>query len=330
MQFNRINNITGWVVALIACTVYILTAEAGGSLWDCGEFVSSCFKVQIPHPPGAPLFVLLGRIFIVFFGNDPLTAAISVGGSILGGVLSGGAAKDAANTQAASAAEAQRLQKEMFDIQNAQQAAGRGLGYQGFNQIRSMLPGQYTKYDEQGKPIGTATGQDYLTHQFTAQDFANNIDPGYAFRLQQGQMANQAAANRGGGLIGGNALTGLQDYTQGMASQEFGNAFNRYQAQRTNIYNTLASTAGLGQTAQQQQNQLAQNFANNQTGLTTAAGAAQAAGQIGAANAYGGALNNIGNTFAFSRMINPATTTGNVSPTSGISGAGGLSGFGVA
>ncbi|HAK11781.1 MAG TPA: DUF2723 domain-containing protein, partial [Chitinophagaceae bacterium] len=78
MQFNRINNITGWVVALIACTVYILTAEAGGSLWDCGEFVSSCFKVQIPHPPGAPLFVLLGRLFIVFFGNDPLTAAKAV------------------------------------------------------------------------------------------------------------------------------------------------------------------------------------------------------------------------------------------------------------
>ncbi|HVX51980.1 MAG TPA: DUF2723 domain-containing protein [Chitinophagaceae bacterium] len=55
-----------------------MTTEAGGSLWDCGEFVSSCFKVQIPHPPGAPLFILLGRIFIVLFGNDPLTAAKGV------------------------------------------------------------------------------------------------------------------------------------------------------------------------------------------------------------------------------------------------------------
>lgn len=55
-----------------------MTAEAGGSLWDCGEFVSSCFKVQIPHPPGAPLFVLLGRIFIVLFGDDPHTAAKGV------------------------------------------------------------------------------------------------------------------------------------------------------------------------------------------------------------------------------------------------------------
>lgn len=78
MSFNKINNITGWIVTLIACTVYIMTAEAGGSLWDCGEFVSSCFKLQIPHPPGAPLFVIMGRVFIVLFGNDPATAAKAV------------------------------------------------------------------------------------------------------------------------------------------------------------------------------------------------------------------------------------------------------------
>ena len=78
MSFNKINNITGWIVTLIACSVYILTAEAGGSLWDCGEFISSCFKLQIPHPPGAPLFVILGRVFIVLFGNDPATAAKAV------------------------------------------------------------------------------------------------------------------------------------------------------------------------------------------------------------------------------------------------------------
>ncbi len=78
MNFKRINNITGWVVCLIACTVYIMTAEAGGSLWDCGEFVSSCFKVQVPHPPGAPLFVLLGRVFIVLFGGQANIAAKAV------------------------------------------------------------------------------------------------------------------------------------------------------------------------------------------------------------------------------------------------------------
>lgn len=78
MLFTRINNLIGWVVFVIAAAVYILTAEAGGSLWDCGEFVSSCFKVQIPHPPGAPLFVIIGRVFIVLFGDNPLTAAKAV------------------------------------------------------------------------------------------------------------------------------------------------------------------------------------------------------------------------------------------------------------
>lgn len=78
MQFKRINNIVGWAVALLACTVYVLTAESGGSFWDCGEFVSSCFKLQIPHPPGAPLFVIMGRLFIILFGDNPLTAAKAV------------------------------------------------------------------------------------------------------------------------------------------------------------------------------------------------------------------------------------------------------------
>ena len=78
MNFKEVNNIVGWAVLLFASTVYILTAEANGSFWDCGEFVSSCFKVQIPHPPGAPLFVLMGRFFIILFGNNPLTAAKAV------------------------------------------------------------------------------------------------------------------------------------------------------------------------------------------------------------------------------------------------------------
>ncbi|MFY8007883.1 MAG: DUF2723 domain-containing protein [Sediminibacterium sp.] len=87
MQFNKINNLVGWAVCLIACTVYVMTAEPGGSFWDCGEFVSSCFKLQIPHPPGAPLFVLLGRVFIVAFGDDPMTAARAV--NIMSALASG-------------------------------------------------------------------------------------------------------------------------------------------------------------------------------------------------------------------------------------------------
>lgn len=76
MNYKRINNITGWIICLIACTVYIMTMEASGSLWDCGEFASSAYKLQIPHPPGAPLFVLIGRLFMIPF--DPKHAATGV------------------------------------------------------------------------------------------------------------------------------------------------------------------------------------------------------------------------------------------------------------
>jgi hypothetical protein len=87
MNFRKVNNITGWIIGLLACMVYILTREASGSFWDCGEFVSSAYKVQMPHPPGAPLFVLLGRFFIILFGNNPQHAAQAV--NLMSAVASG-------------------------------------------------------------------------------------------------------------------------------------------------------------------------------------------------------------------------------------------------
>ena len=78
MNYNRVNNLIGWSVCLLATSVYVMTMEPTASFWDCGEFISSCFKLQIPHPPGAPLFVLMGRIFIILFGDHPFTAAKAV------------------------------------------------------------------------------------------------------------------------------------------------------------------------------------------------------------------------------------------------------------
>ena len=75
MNFRKVNNITGWIVCAVACITYILTREATASLWDTGEFIASAYKLQLPHPPGAPTFLLLGRVFIIFFGfNNPANA----------------------------------------------------------------------------------------------------------------------------------------------------------------------------------------------------------------------------------------------------------------
>jgi hypothetical protein len=78
MNFRKVNNITGWAVFFVAFVTYFLTREARGSLWDCGEFVATAKNVGLPHPPGAPLFVLLGRFFIILFGDNGQTAANAV------------------------------------------------------------------------------------------------------------------------------------------------------------------------------------------------------------------------------------------------------------
>ena len=85
MNFKKVNNLAGWVICAIACTVYLLTMEATASLWDTGEFISSVYKLQIPHPPGAPLFVLLGRIFVVIFGGSNPAIAVNIMSALASG-----------------------------------------------------------------------------------------------------------------------------------------------------------------------------------------------------------------------------------------------------
>lgn len=81
MNYRKVGNITGWIVFAIAATVYYFSVERTGSLWDCGEFIAGAYKLQVVHPPGAPLFLLVGRMFTwvaELFSDNPEHIAFAV------------------------------------------------------------------------------------------------------------------------------------------------------------------------------------------------------------------------------------------------------------
>src|SRR5690606_9290411 len=77
MAYKKINNLLGWLTFLIASLVYIITLEPTASYWDCGEFISAAYKLQVVHQPGAPLFLMIGKIFSLF-ASGPETVAFWV------------------------------------------------------------------------------------------------------------------------------------------------------------------------------------------------------------------------------------------------------------
>lgn len=78
MNYQKWNVITGWVIFFIASFVYISTIEPTASFWDCGEFIASAYKLEVGHPPGAPLFMLLARFFSMFMPTEYVAASVNV------------------------------------------------------------------------------------------------------------------------------------------------------------------------------------------------------------------------------------------------------------
>jgi hypothetical protein len=186
-----------------------------------------------------------------------MMAAAVIGSSLIGG----SAAKSAAGTQARAADRAAELQREQFERQVELQAPFREAGVRALPELEAAS--RYTPFGMQ---------------QFTA-------DPGYGFRLAEGQKALDRQAAARGGLISGGALKAAQRYGQEMGSQEYTNAFNRYQTERQARLNPLQSLAGMAQTSVGQLGQAGQAMASGVGEAGAAAAQARASGYMGTANA---------------------------------------------
>ena len=218
---------------------------------------------------------------------DPVTgtmAAVSIGS----GIMQSNAARSAANTQAAAADRAMAQERAMYEQGREDLAPYRETGYTALKDIERMKP--------------------FLTSQFGPEQFGQYLDPSMAFRQRLGTQATERLANVGGGAISGNTLRSLADYGQNLASTEYGNAFNRFQTERGNIYNTLANIAGMGQGAVNTGVRSGETFAAGQTGLITGGAAAQAAGTVGASNALAGGLQGASNAYLLNQFMRPPGT----------------------
>jgi hypothetical protein len=133
-----------------------------------------------------------------------------------------------------------------------------------------------------------------LSRDFSMADF--QADPGLQFRMDRGQQALERSAAAGGRFLGGGTLKALTRYGQDFGSQEYGNAFNRFQTNRNTRFNQLAAVAGIGQTANGQLAQLGQTNAltqgNNLMGAATVGGNAAMAGAAGWSSALNNGVNN--------------------------------------
>jgi hypothetical protein len=188
----------------------------------------------------------------------PWMALAVIGSSIIGGA----SANKAANTQASAADRAAQLQQQQFDKNIELQAPWREAGVNALGKLQS----------------GDVMGQ---------------MDPGYQFRLSEGMKALDRTAASRGGLLSGATLKGAQRYGQGLASQEYGNAYNR-----------LAAMAGIGQTATGAMTGLGSQFASNQGENYMGAANARASGYMGGANAISGGLGQYMNYSQNQNMMN--------------------------
>lgn len=264
-----------------------------------------------------------------------LGGALSLGSALIGSAAS----KSAAKTQAKSANSATRLQSEMFnqvrnDLSPYRSAGEVGtnallayLGIGGAPSAPSLAEFQTPIYNKRGKLKGYSTDtaaydravSEYrakldsfneikdsgqygsLLQEFTGDDLEN--DPGYQFGMNQGMQALDRSAAARGSLLSGATLKAAQRFGQDYAGTKFNEAFSRDNTTKTRAANFLSSVAGMGQSAAAQTGAMGMQTASNIGNNVTGAGNALAAGQVGAANAWGNALGQIGNNYQQQQLL---------------------------
>jgi len=203
-------------------------------------------------------------------------AAAVVGSSLIGA----NAAGKAANVQAGAANRAADLQYKQYQEDVARQKPFYDVGVNALPEL--VAASKYTP--------------------FSMDQFQQ--DPGYAFRLKEGQQALDRQAAARGGLISGGALKAAARYGQEMGSQEYTNAFNRYQAERQARLGPLQSLTGMGQTTAQQIGSAGRSMASNVGDAMGSAAAARASGYVGGANALTSGLGTYLNYRQGNNMVN--------------------------
>jgi len=239
-----------------------------------------------------------------------IVAAVA-GAALIGGVVSAEGAKSAASTQAGAAENAQQISQNEFNTITGQEQPYMNAGYGALNALNYGLGipgsgGAPQGYDpSSGYAVGAGGGINRLlpggsapspgagfgslVQPFTVDNW-KQLSPSYNFQLGQGMQGVLNGDASTSGALSGAASKDLMSYNQNLANTSFNNAFNMYQTQQGNIYSRLAGLAQLGQNAASNTGQQGTALAGQAAQSAQNIGTAQAAGQVGAANAYSGAL----------------------------------------
>ena len=242
------------------------------------------------------------------------TAAAILGSAIIGGAAASRGASKASKAQTQAADQAAQVQREIFERQTELQEPFRQAGITSQNELMRMLG----LGGEAGTPGYGSIGAPFTAEQMEA-------DPGYAFRLAEGEKALGRMQAARGQYLGGGAIRAGARYGQEMGSQEYMNAFNRAQALMGTRLGTLGSLYGAGQAAAQQVGQQAGQMGTNVSNLLMQGGQARASGYLGQSNALAQALGQAATGYGLYRggYFGP---TGGGAPGAGAVGAAGLLG----